>query len=146
MFVDAAANDYAIGNPAFPSGCASGSFGLELFLPQIAVAVDIKPGSDPNSINPRSKGFIPVAVLGSADFDVTAVVVGTLRFGPGAAPPVRGGHYENVNSDGFTDLVVHFDAGVAGFQCGDTVGTLSGETLDGTPILGSDSVRIVPCK
>ncbi|GAG49200.1 unnamed protein product, partial [marine sediment metagenome] len=34
----------------------------------IEVAIDIKPGSDPNPINPMSKGVIPVAILGSDTF------------------------------------------------------------------------------
>ncbi len=52
---------------------------------QVAVDIDIKPGSDPNSINLKSKGVIPVAILGSAIFDVTYVDVTTLVFA-GASP------------------------------------------------------------
>ena len=36
------------------------------------IEIDIKPGSDRNSINPMSKGVIPVAILGSDEFDVRA--------------------------------------------------------------------------
>jgi hypothetical protein len=31
----------------------------------VLVSIDIKPGSDPNSINPFSRGVIPVAILSS---------------------------------------------------------------------------------
>lgn len=39
----------------------------------IQVSVDIKPGSCPNPLNVRSKGVLPLAILGSDEFDVTQV-------------------------------------------------------------------------
>jgi len=41
----------------------SGTATLEVEVKRIIVQIDIKPGSDPNSINPRSKGVITVAIL-----------------------------------------------------------------------------------
>jgi len=41
---------------------------------QLEVLVDIKPGSCPNPLNPKSKGRIPVAIVGTTEFDpITAV-------------------------------------------------------------------------
>jgi hypothetical protein len=37
------------------------------------IAVDIKPGSCPNPINTKSKGVLPVAILGTQTFDVTRI-------------------------------------------------------------------------
>ena len=37
------------------------------------VNLDIKPGSCPNPVNPKSKGVVPVALVGSSDFDVTTI-------------------------------------------------------------------------
>lgn len=37
------------------------------------VNVDIKPGSCPNSLNVKSQGVLPVAILGTEDFDVTRI-------------------------------------------------------------------------
>ncbi len=51
---------------------------------------------------------------------------------------------EDVNGDGLLDLVCHFDTPKTGFQTGDTVGVLKGKTVTGTPIKGTDSIRIVP--
>ena len=45
---------------------ASSSFVLGVF-------VDVKPMSCPNPLNVRSKGVLPVAILGTEDFDVRAV-------------------------------------------------------------------------
>jgi len=41
--------------------------------PKLEVPVDIKPTSCPNPLNTKSKGVTPVAILGTADFDVTQI-------------------------------------------------------------------------
>jgi parallel beta-helix repeat protein len=118
--------------------------------PVVQVTIDIKPGSDPNSINPKSKGKIPVAILSTADFDVpNEVDRDSLTFGPiGDEDSLAfcSPSPEDVNYDGYDDLVCHFYTQSAGFACGDEWGYLKGETVDDVPIEGSDSVRIVPCK
>ena len=110
--------------------------------------IDIKPGSDPNSINTKSKGVIPVAILGSAIFDVTTVDVTTLVF-EGASPAhdladpdVYADHLQDVNLDGFTDLVCHFRTQDTGIATGDIEATLTGEA-NGLPFASTDSVNIV---
>jgi Galactose oxidase, central domain len=121
-----------------------------LYPTEITVAIDIKPGSDPNSINPKSNGKIPVAILSSASFDAVAEVavnVGTLTFGHGgdemslAFCNAKG---EKVNKDSLPDLVCHFHTPVAGFQAGDTQGFLKGETISGRLFQGADTIRTVP--
>ena len=113
---------------------------------RLIIDIDIKPGSDPNSINPRSKGVIPVAILTNQNFDATTVDVSTVVFGPGGAPLAHNGHIEDVDGDGDNDLMLHFKTQKTGIQCGDTEATLSGETIDGQAIGGSDSVKTVGCK
>jgi len=107
----------------------------------IDVDIDIKPGSDPNLINPTSKGVIPVAILGSDTFNVADVDVTILAFGPGGAAPTHNGHFDDVNDDGLTDLVTHYRTQDTGIVPGDSEPCLTGETLDGTPIEGCDSVK-----
>jgi parallel beta-helix repeat protein len=43
------------------------------------VALDIKPGSCPNSFNRDSNGVLPVALAGTPGFDVTEVDIGSIR-------------------------------------------------------------------
>jgi hypothetical protein len=108
--------------------------------------IDIKPGSDPNSINPSLAGDIPVAILGSDTFDVSGVDVDTLAFGPGGTSfdHSHGPHLEDVNGDSYTDLMAHFRIEETGIAFGDMEACLTGQTLDGTPFKGCDAVRTVP--
>lgn len=111
------------------------------------VEVDIKPASDPNSINPKSRGTIPVAILSTPDFDAPSEVDKTsLTFGrtgdePSLAKCTKSD--EDVNGDGLLDVVCHFNTQETDFEAGDAVGILKGLRVDGGSIQGSDSVRIV---
>ena len=110
------------------------------------VQINIKPGSDPNAINPMIEGVIPVALLGWEGFDVNEVDVTTLAFGPGDAAfdHIQGPHFEDVNADGLPDLIAHFRIEEAGIAFGDMEACLRGQTLDGKPFGGCDAVRTVP--
>jgi len=106
--------------------------------------IDIKPGSDPNAINTKSMGVVPVAILGSETFDAADVDVLTLTFGPaGASPAHIAPHLEDVNDDGFADLVSHYRQKETGLSQGDLQACINGETNGGEPIFGCDSVVIV---
>lgn len=111
------------------------------------VDIDIKPGSDPNGVNPKSKGVIPVAILTSADFDATDVDPSTVTFGPNNATMVhKKAHIEDVDADGDLDLLLHFRIQDTGIACGDTEAELNGQTYGGLYITGSDSVKTSGCK
>jgi hypothetical protein len=48
-----------------------------------------------------------------------------------------------VDSDGDTDLVLHFRLGDTGLTCDSVDATLEGTTFDGIAITGTDAVRMI---
>jgi hypothetical protein len=116
----------------------------------ISVAIDIRPNSDVNRINQSGRGLISVALLGSDELDVADVDPTTLRFGPGQASPVHeltdsatlAEHIEDVNSDGFADLVSHYEIQQTGLSLDDTESCLRGRLLNERPFEGCDSVLV----
>lgn len=129
------------------------------------IVIDIKPWSDPNSINTKSKGVVSVAILGSDTFDVTTVNVSTLKFGPNDAmpahnltdPDVYADHLVQpypsdpldpnstlwtANEDDYVDLVMHFRQKDTGLSPGDTVACLNGTIVDGPSFTACDAVLV----
>lgn len=100
--------------------------------PYLEIEIDIKPGNEDNSINLKSNGVIPVAILTTSDFDALTVDPSTVRFGKTgteAAPMHEGGHVEDVDKDGDNDLLFHFRTQETGLQEGDTEAYLTGKLL-----------------
>jgi len=114
---------------------------LERVVPPLDVVIDIKPWSDPNSINLKNKGVIPVAILTTDEFDAAMVDPDTVLFA-GAAPV----HYamEDVDNDGDMDMILHFNTQETDIMPGDTEATLTAQTYDGKAFFGTDSVRTIP--
>jgi hypothetical protein len=134
------------------------------------VSFDIKPGSCPNPINGKSKGVLPVAVLGTDEFDVTVINTASLRLGTGmsndVAYPIRHS-YEDVGApfignvvnclscgedgpDGYLDLTLKFRTqevfSIIGNTSGDITLVIHGALTDGTEFEGEDIVITVPKK
>jgi hypothetical protein len=107
------------------------------------ITIDIKPGSYPNSINFKSNGVVPVAILSTIDFEATAVDPDTVLFAD--ASPVKW-MMEDINQDGDMDLLLHFRTQELNLTQDSAEATLTGETTDGTHITGTDKVNIVPKK
>jgi len=133
------------------------------------VAVDIKPGSCPNPFNVKSHGKLPVAILGTADLDVTTIDPLTIRLA--GVAPIRssiedvGTPFEpftgkedcsfdctDAGSDGWDDLTLKFKTQEIVEALGPDmhgecrVLTLTGnlnEESGGTPIEGEDLVLIL---
>ncbi len=59
--------------------------------------------------------------------------------------PLCPAHDEDVNADGYEDLVVQIEDSDRVFSEGDTSATLRGNLSGGTPIEETDTICIVPC-
>jgi hypothetical protein len=114
----------------------------------LRVEIDIKPGSDQNTINLGSNGVVPVAILSSLTFDaitvdplsVTLANAGVKLRGNGSPQTIQ----QDVNNDGLIDLVVHVETEALQLTEGDVEAVLEAQTYGGTLIRGSDTIRIVP--
>ena len=105
------------------------------------VPVDIRPGCDPNSINLKSKGVVPVAVLTTDDFDASTVDCDTVLFAGAESACCL---MEDVDGDGDLDMLFHFKTQELNLDKDSTDATLTGKTNDNVSIKGTDTVNIVP--
>jgi hypothetical protein len=134
------------------------TFNIFVFeYPIAGIAVDIKPQSWPNPLSTKSKGVLPVAILGTADFDVTTIDPVTVML-KGVAPlrwnieDVRDTDYDcnttTAGPDGYKDLTLKFDnqtivTALGSVNDGETIVlTITGELFDNTQIEGFDCVLI----
>lgn len=128
----------------------------------VEVAVDIKPQSCPNPLNVKSRGVLPVATLGTEDFDVSTIDPASIRLA-GVAPirssvedvstPVEDSQdvcdCATQGADGYTDLTLKFDtqeivSALGEVADGDVlVLTLTGKSFDGIPIEGKDCIVVL---
>lgn len=129
-------------------------------VPFIHVNIDVKPTSCPNPLNVKGNGVLPVAILGSDDFDVNDIDVSLVRLAgvaplrssieDVAAPVVDPEECEctTAGADEFYDLTLKFDKqsivdALDPFVDGEEVTLeITGELLDGTPFIGSDCIII----
>lgn len=128
--------------------------------PALAVSVDIKPGSCPNPLNVKSSGVLPVAILGTADYDVTTIDPTSIRLA--GVEPLRSG-YEDVATpvldandcncttegpDGYLDLTLKFETAeivdaIGEVNDGDVLTLeLTGVLFGERPIEGADCILI----
>lgn len=117
--------------------------------PLMQISIDIKPGStDLPPMNPKSRGKIPVALLGSAEFSVDDVDTETLTFGRTGAEESfsKCGSPSDVNGDLWPDMVCHFENQSAAFAATDEEAILRGSLDDGRDFEGRGWLKVVPAK
>jgi hypothetical protein len=81
------------------------------------------------------------------DFDASDVDPSSLTLA-GAAPRMKGrsgrvGSLVDIDGDGNLDLLLHFPIAELELTIEDTEAVLMGETFDGTPIRGSDTITAI---
>lgn len=113
------------------------------------VGVDIKPGSDTNCINQNEHGSIPVAILGSPEFDVANINPESLSLqGTEVKMAGKSGNLlvslADVNIDGRVDMVAHFDDTDNWISPGNGKAEISGKLTDGSSFRGWDQICVVP--
>lgn len=128
------------------------------------VLIDLYPRVCPNLLNTSTKGDLPVAILGKADFDVKKIDVSSLKLEDISATKTA---YADVSrpwsanepqgctdcttkgADKIMDLTMKFNTQAVVAALGTLTNgecralTLTGKLLDGTPIEGKDFVKIV---
>ena len=115
------------------------------------VKIDIKPGSDRSCININGRGTVPVAVLGSARFDISQIDRTTLSFagldvGENGKGQLRC-REKDTNIDGYWDLICRFDDDTAKWAPdNESEATLTGNLLDGSAFQGTSSFCLRPEK
>lgn len=129
----------------------------------LSVPLDIKPQGCPSVLNTKNKGLLPVAILGTTDFDVNDIDVSTVQlegFFPlrynfeDVATPFNGGSLDDCSDctqngpDGLSDLTLKYDtqsvlAAIGEVNNGNCIRfTITGNLWDGTPFEGTDLVFI----
>ena len=121
-----------------------GVFQLNLeFIGPTVVQIDIHPGDYPNCFTNNGNGVIPVAILGSSEFDVTLIDPATIELDGLMVKIKKNGilmaHIEDVNSDGIDDLVVQILDEEGTYAPGFGVGTLTGD-YDSMYFIGADTI------
>jgi len=105
------------------------------------IAIDIKPKDDENNIRLKSKSIISVAIFSSPIFDATSIDITTIKFGPNNASVFKNRFKINdINGDGLNDLVVKFKTNELGIVEDTKELVLSGDTIDGFSVKGSQSI------
>jgi len=134
--------------------CEDDCFPCEEFCrATLLVDIDVKPGSDPNSVNVNTKGVLPVAIIGSDDFDATQIDPSSISAYTKSLDAAAGGvstsplrcSIDDVNEDGILDVNCKFSKEGLMLDCWTNGIIISGNLFDGTPFTGSDTIRPVPC-
>ena len=119
-------------------------------VPTTPVNIDVRPLLQ-NWVNRRSRVPLPVAVLSSDVFDASTIDAATIMF---AGAPVRmqkigrnKGKIQawvvDVNHDGRKDLLALFDNRSLDLERDSETATLTGETVSGEQIRGTDTVSVI---
>jgi hypothetical protein len=115
------------------------------------IVIAVKPGSGERApINTNARGVIPVALLSGEGFNPQAVDVASLKFGATGEEinSLRSCSKDlvDLNSDGVSDLVCHFENQKTNFTAESTEGILKGKFTNANgqeqPIVGTGALKV----
>ena len=119
--------------------------------PVLPVDLLINPGSTKGKVSIRSDAPIQLAILGGPvtgtelySLDATQVDPLSIQFGPAGASP-KDVVFEDVNGDGYMDLVARFRTQDTGLSCATLDAVLEGALFDGRSISGTATIRPLGC-
>jgi hypothetical protein len=114
--------------------------------PALRVTIDVKPGDNPTSLEPKREGMVPIAVLSSKDFDATAADLGSIRAGAtGTEGSMFRSMKEDVDHDGDVDLIILFRVADLALTCSAKGITVKGKTGQGRDFEGTETVTMTGC-
>jgi len=112
----------------------------EVILTPIEVEIDITPNTPSNIIKLSSPAKVPVAILTTSDFNTADVLPDTVLF---AGASHAGYQVQDVDGDGDDDLLLYFyPADMVDLTLTSKTATLTGGTVDGQEIEGTDKVKV----
>jgi len=117
-------------------------------LEPVVASIDIKPGDEENCFNANGHGVIPVAILGSADFEVAGIDQQSLGFN-WLSVREKGNNMpqctaDDINGDGHLDLLCKFEDDLSVWKEMNGQGKVTGELYSGGLFEGSDNLCLVP--
>lgn len=139
---------FRTGGAAVPAHLGKGFLidNLSISSGAIRVPIDVRPRNTQNQINTNAKQLVPIAILARDGFDPLVLVDIASVDAHGAAPLATKFDHEDVNGDGFLDLVLYFRGREmtkpTAAECADPNATLTltGATFSGSSFQGSDRV------
>ena len=120
---------------------------IELSAQVLRVTIEIKPGdAGPKTIEPGRGGMLPVAILTTASFDASTVDPDSVRVGPtGTEAFVFKSALEDVDRDNDVDRLLLVRVPDLSIKCGQTEIRVTGKTVDGRSIEGSQKITPQGC-
>jgi hypothetical protein len=140
--------------PAAPGAADTGgdyTLNISGITPRIKqINFEVKPGSKELApLKPSSKGKVPVAIFGSASFDVSDIDSTSLSFGSTGNEKSLSScqtQRRDINGDGYADVLCHFKNDAAKFKSGDTSAKMKGKTKKNEEFEGHALLKVIPTK
>jgi hypothetical protein len=112
----------------------------------LRVTIDVKPGDNPTTLEPKREGMVPIAILSSKDFDAAQVDPTTIRAGAtGTEGSIFKSMMEDVDHDKDVDMLLLFPVRQLALTCAAKSITVKGKTEKGQDFEGTEAVTMVGC-